>query len=373
MLKAQSSSSSSPSSTYELQQIEALIRNGGNQAAADRLKAVLKTDRTNAGAWYLMAQVIEPAQRRRDCLEQVLRYDPSHVAARRELARLDTDAKAKDGTLELPDLDFGAQNPLSTPPRTAQKVTVRTTPQTDNSPVLLQADDLHKTLQSGAVKVEALRGVSLTIRQGEMIWIVGQSGSGKSTLLGLLGGLDKPTKGRVLLGDTDLTTLKERPLTRLRSEKIGFVFQSFNLIPTLTAIENVAIPAVFSSGKSSGKATGKNVQSRARELLARFGLENRLRHYPAQLSGGEQQRVAIARALINTPSLVLADEPTGNLDSHSAAIVLDALEDARTHLAAAVVIVTHSADIAARADRLITLADGQIVHDQADNGRGWTS
>lgn len=219
--------------------------------------------------------------------------------------------------------------------------------------------DLHKTLMVGQLEVKAIQGVSLEITGGEMLGVIGPSGSGKSTLLGLLGGLDTPTKGRVIIDGTDITNSSERALTRIRNEKIGFVFQSFNLISTLTAMENVALPVQFSASKKFPP------RQRARDLLQRMGLGDRLHHRPNQLSGGEQQRVAIARAMANAPGLLLCDEPTGNLDSEASSLVLDTLSTIRNDLSTTVVVVTHDMAVAAQLDRLITLVDGRIASDAA--------
>lgn len=220
-----------------------------------------------------------------------------------------------------------------------------------------RTEDLYKTLKVGQVEVRAIQGVTLEIGQGEMPGIVGPSGSGKSTLLGLLGGLDAPSSGRVIIDGTEITRMNERALTRIRNEKIGFVFQSFNLVATLTAQENVALPVQFSRKRKFPP------QKRARELLDLMGLDDRRRHRPSQLSGGEQQRVAIARALANEPALLLCDEPTGNLDSEASALVLDTLRTVRDQLGATVVIVTHDPQVAGQLDRLITLVDGRIASD----------
>lgn len=228
---------------------------------------------------------------------------------------------------------------------------------TSNDNVVLSVDDVHKSLAVGEVTVKALRGVSLSVSRGEFVGIVGPSGSGKSTLLGLIGGLDTPTSGKVSIDGTDITRLSERALTRVRNEKIGIVFQQFNLIPTLSALENVALPVQFSS-KPAFDAT-----VRATELLTRLGLGDRMHHRPSQLSGGQQQRVAIARALANNPPLLLADEPTGNLDSESTSIVMAALRDIQRDFRTTVIIVTHDTAIAASVDRLVTLIDGHIAED----------
>lgn len=222
---------------------------------------------------------------------------------------------------------------------------------------VIQTRDLTKDLPLGKTVVHALRGVNLEIQPGEMVGIVGPSGSGKSTLLGLIGGLDKPTRGSIEIDGVDISKLSEDKLTEIRNEKIGFIFQFFNLIPTLTAQENVALPIQFA------RKARFSSDKRAKELLTMLGMADRLNHRPTELSGGQQQRVAIARALANNPPLLLADEPTGNLDSESGEVVLDALEKVRTETGTTVVIVTHDPDLAKRTDRIITLVDGRIVPD----------
>jgi putative ABC transport system ATP-binding protein len=225
------------------------------------------------------------------------------------------------------------------------------------SEYVLRVENATKDLQVGEITVNPLRGVTLNVKKGEFIGIIGPSGSGKSTLLGLIGGLDTPTSGNVIIDGTDITNLNERALTRIRNEKIGFVFQAFNLIPTLTALENVALPIQFAA-----KKTG-NPTKRAQELLNLFGLGDRLDHRPTQLSGGQQQRVAIARALANNPPLLLADEPTGNLDTASTEVVLKALRDVQQKMGTTVVMVTHNMEIASQVDRLVTLVDGMVAQD----------
>lgn len=228
--------------------------------------------------------------------------------------------------------------------------------QTGND-LVLRVEDLHKELQLGEVTVHALRGVSLQVTRGELMGIIGPSGSGKSTLLGLIGGLDTPTQGKVYIDGTDITEMSERALTRIRNEKIGFVFQFFNLIPTLTALENVALPLQFSAKKSG------STRQRAQSLLEMLGLGDRLDHRPTQLSGGQQQRVAIARALANHPPLILCDEPTGSLDSESSETVMNALREVQHQTNTTVIIVTHDPNVASQLDRLVTLVDGQIASD----------
>ncbi|MCA9905482.1 MAG: ABC transporter ATP-binding protein, partial [Anaerolineae bacterium] len=220
---------------------------------------------------------------------------------------------------------------------------------------VIRTRDLTKDLPLGKTVVHALRGVNLEIQPGEMVGIIGPSGSGKSTLLGLIGGLDKPTRGSIEIDGVDISKLGEDKLTEIRNEKIGFIFQFFNLIPTLTAQENVALPIQFA------RKARFSSDKRAKELLTMLGMADRLNHRPTELSGGQQQRVAIARALANNPPLLLADEPTGNLDTESGEVVLDALEKVRTETGTTVVIVTHDPDLAKRTDRIITLVDGRIV------------
>ena len=213
-----------------------------------------------------------------------------------------------------------------------------------------------KTFKMGKVDVPVLRGISMAVQRGEMIAIVGPSGSGKSTLLGLMGGLDTPSAGRVEIDEVDITDMSENQLAGVRSDRIGFVFQAYNLIPTLTALENVALPAQFARRRKV------RPMPRARELLTTLGLGERLNHRPSALSGGEQQRVAIARALVNQPAVVLADEPTGNLDSASGRGVLAALERMRDETGTTLVLVTHDPTVAACADRIFHLEDGRLVH-----------
>jgi putative ABC transport system ATP-binding protein len=218
---------------------------------------------------------------------------------------------------------------------------------------MIEVRGLTKTLSSGSHRVEILRGIDLTVNRREVIAIEGPSGSGKSTLLGLLAGFDSPTSGSIRLEGEEITQMDEDELALLRGRKLGFVFQSYNLIPTLTAEENVMLPIEL-----RGDAQG--AQERARELLVAVGLQERNSHYPAQLSGGEQQRVAFCRAVLNQPPLLLADEPTGNLDDDHAAVILDELRRQADERGAAVVLVTHRADAAARADRCLRLQAGRL-------------
>lgn len=224
-----------------------------------------------------------------------------------------------------------------------------------NQQSVISVRDVTKELRLGKITVHALRGVSLDIHAGEMVSIVGPSGSGKSTLLGLVGGLDTPTHGTIAIDGVDITRMNEDQLTEIRNEKIGFIFQFFNLIPTLTAVENVALPIQFAR-KSQYKP-----EKRAKELLDLLGLADRMNHRPAELSGGQQQRVAIARALANNPPLLLADEPTGNLDTESGSRVLEALKHIQETSKTTIVIVTHDPELATFTDRTITLVDGEIA------------
>jgi len=217
---------------------------------------------------------------------------------------------------------------------------------------LIQVRALTKSIDTGTHRVDILKGIDLEIPKGQFAAIMGPSGSGKSTLLGLIAGLDSPTSGQILLDGEDITRLGEDQMAVLRGRKIGFVFQSYQLIPTLTAEENVLLPM---------ELAGRADRARARELLARVGLEGRFDHYPVQLSGGEQQRVAVARAFALRPPILLADEPTGNLDSATGQVVLDLLLALNREQGATLVLVTHEQSLAASADRRILLRDGLVV------------
>ena len=207
------------------------------------------------------------------------------------------------------------------------------------------------------VEVPALRGVSLKINKGEFVSVQGPSGSGKTTLLNMIGGLDKPTKGRVIIDGVDITNLGEKELAHFRREKIGFIFQTYNLVPLLTALENVELPMML-----SGKFSESEVRRRAEELLALVGLEERMHHRPTQLSGGEQQRVAIARALANEPAIILADEPTGNLDQVSGQRIINLMKNLNETLNQTFIIVTHDPTVAEQTERKFYLVDGKIYN-----------
>ncbi|MDT7897986.1 MAG: ABC transporter ATP-binding protein [Armatimonadota bacterium] len=222
---------------------------------------------------------------------------------------------------------------------------------------ILACYELRKVF-NGQVPTEALRGITLQFRRGEFASIVGPSGSGKSTLLYLLSGLEKPTSGRVEFDGVDLTTLNERALAEFRNRRMGFVFQFHFLLPEFTATENVAMPLLI-AGVNRREALDK-----AAELLKRFGLGHRLRHYPSQLSGGEQQRVAIARALVNDPDILFCDEPTGMLDSKNAQALYELLREVNAERGQTILVVTHEREFAQRTDRIIQLQDGQVIADE---------
>lgn len=216
---------------------------------------------------------------------------------------------------------------------------------------IMRAIELGKTYRDGEKETEVLRQINLEIDEGEFVAIAGPSGSGKSTLLGLLAGLDKPTTGQVFIGENEITSLNENLLAKIRGKMLGFVFQSFNLIPTLNALENIELPLFLNKIYDVKKA---------KELLDLVGLSHRSKHYPNQLSGGEQQRVAIARALVCDPPIILADEPTGNLDSRNSKMVIDLLENLSAERNKTVIVVTHDLDFAQKAQRVIHINDGRI-------------
>jgi putative ABC transport system ATP-binding protein len=220
---------------------------------------------------------------------------------------------------------------------------------------MLVARNLSKEYRSGDNRLTVLHDVNFAIPQGAFVAIVGPSGSGKTTLLGLLAGLDTPSTGQVILDGSDMTAMDEDQRARLRGEKVGFVFQSFQLIVTLTALENVQVPLELRGESGAGE--------RARELLGRVGLGDRLDHFPTQLSGGEQQRVAIARAFANAPRILFADEPTGNLDSDTGARIVELLESLNRESRTTIILVTHDHTLAGRAQRIIRLSDGAVISD----------
>jgi ABC-type lipoprotein export system ATPase subunit len=225
--------------------------------------------------------------------------------------------------------------------------------------VLLSARGLHKTYQLGHRSLEVLRGVDVELRPGDFLALRGASGAGKSTLLHLLGGLDTPNRGEIWLAGRNLAGLSRRDLAQVRNEQVGFIFQAYYLLPELDALENVCLPARMA------RTPAAQAEARGRELLDRVGLTDRIEHKPYELSGGEQQRVAIARALINQPELILADEPTGNLDSHTGGEIIDLLVSIRAEKNTALVMATHDPKVAARAPTVIELVDGQVAGSQA--------
>lgn len=220
--------------------------------------------------------------------------------------------------------------------------------------VMFELKDVWKIYFMKGVETNALRGISLTVKKGEYSAIIGPSGSGKSTLMHVIGCLDTPTKGRVFVEGREVSKMKDDELARIRRDKIGFVFQAYNLIPGLTAVENVALPMRFSG---HGR---RESQKRAKELLKKVGLENRMTHKPSEMSGGEQQRVAIARSLVNDPDVILADEPTGNLDTKAGKEIFELLEELHKKTKKTIIIVTHDINLAKRAHREIRIVDGAI-------------
>jgi putative ABC transport system ATP-binding protein len=227
---------------------------------------------------------------------------------------------------------------------------------------LIEIKDLSKVYGAGSVAVQALRNVSATVEKGEFVAVMGASGSGKSTLMNILGCLDRPTSGSYILDGEDVSRLNKNQLASVRNKKIGFVFQSYNLLPRFTAVKNVTLPMLYNG---HARKSDKERTERALAMLESVGLSDRAHHKPNELSGGQQQRVAIARALINNPSIILADEPTGNLDTHSSMEIMDVLHQLHDR-GTTLVMVTHEVDIASRAGRVIYLQDGQIVSDRMD-------
>ena len=220
---------------------------------------------------------------------------------------------------------------------------------------MIQINGLNKSLHGGGHRVDILNDINLTIPTGQLVAITGASGSGKTTLLSLMAGLDAPTDGTILIDEQDITKFNEDELAELRSQRFGFIFQNFHLIPTLTALENVALAAELNSANGS--------QKKSAELLDAVGLTDRFHHYPAQLSGGEQQRLCLARAFVNEPDIVLADEPTGNLDSKNSKHILGLMIDLHQKKNATVVLVTHESDVAEKAERTLVMGDGKIIED----------
>jgi putative ABC transport system ATP-binding protein len=220
---------------------------------------------------------------------------------------------------------------------------------------VIQISELRKSLYGGGHRVDILNGIDLTIPSGQFVAIIGASGSGKTTLLSLMAGLDTPSSGNIVVDKKDITKLHEDELAALRARRFGFIFQNFHLIPTLTALENVVLAGELNKTSDAKK--------KSEDLLEVVGLKDRMRHYPAQLSGGEQQRLCLARAFVNEPEIILADEPTGNLDSKNSEHILELLLELHRVKQATIVLVTHEPDIAAKTQRILTLADGAIVQD----------
>ncbi|MFB3916193.1 MAG: ABC transporter ATP-binding protein [Terriglobales bacterium] len=227
---------------------------------------------------------------------------------------------------------------------------------------VIRAEDVHKFYDLGETKVHALRGVNLEIKRGEFVAIMGASGSGKSTFMNIVGCLDKPSTGRYLLEGTDVSQLDKSALAAIRNRKLGFVFQGFNLLSRTTALENVELPTLYA------KLSKEQRLAQARQALEMVGLGDRLDHFPSQLSGGQQQRVAVARALVNRPSILLADEPTGNLDSRTSVEIMQIFQDLNDQ-GLTIVLVTHEPDIAQFAKRMVVFRDGKIRRDEAVNSR----
>lgn len=229
---------------------------------------------------------------------------------------------------------------------------------------MIKLKNVSKIYKMGTEKIHALDKVSLKVKEREFVSIVGPSGSGKTTLMHVIGGLDRVDHGKIMVGGVNLRKASDKEAAHFRSKQIGFVFQTFNLQPTLTALENVSLPLLFA------EVRGAERKRRAKEALAKVGLKNRMYHKPSELSGGQRQRVSIARALVNNPTLILADEPTGNLDSKTGAKIIKLLDKLNEQSGITVVVVTHDVGIAEAGDRIITLRDGKIVNDKRGKGKG---
>ena len=300
----------------------------------------------------------------------ITRRDDAATSAARFASEADAFAPAAVALVPFDPVDSGVPDPLPTGSHPEASITIGTIAtaitldRRDSFSFariqyrMLVARGLTKEYQSGIQPLTVLRDVSFEIPQGSFVSIVGPSGSGKTTLLGLLAGLDTPSRGSVSLDGTDLSTLNEDRRAQLRGAKVGFVFQSFQLIPTLTALENVQVPLEL-----AGQVPVREAMQRARELLDRMGLGDRTHHFPQQLSGGEQQRVALARAFVNTPRILFADEPTGNLDGATGERIVELLETLNRERGCTIILVTHDSTLAARTQRTIRLRDGVVVED----------
>jgi putative ABC transport system ATP-binding protein len=252
-------------------------------------------------------------------------------------------------------------------PTTAQVPSHTKAAETPGDAPTIRLDNIFKTYDLGEVQVHALRGVSLVVYPGEFVAVMGASGSGKSTLMNIIGCLDKPTRGRYFLDGRDVSGLAKKELAKIRSQKVGFVFQQFNLLSRTSALENVELPTIYAGIPIQER------ERRAREALERVGLADREGHFPSQLSGGQQQRVAIARALVNNPSLLLADEPTGNLDSRTSVEIMDIFQKLNDEHGLTVIIVTHEPDIAQYAKRALEFRDGRMKKDVVIQNRSIAS
>jgi putative ABC transport system ATP-binding protein len=237
-----------------------------------------------------------------------------------------------------------------------------TPPKAGSTSSVIRVEDVHKYYELGETRVHALRGINIAIDRGEFVAVMGASGSGKSTFMNILGCLDKPSSGKYLLEDTDVSSLTKRDLALIRNRRIGFVFQGFNLLARTTALENVELPTLYARIDKSER------EKRAKEALELVGLGERIDHFPSQLSGGQQQRVAIARALVNKPSILLADEPTGNLDSRTSVEIMDIFQQLNDQ-GLTIVLVTHEPDIAQFAKRELVFRDGKVRRDEPINNR----
>lgn len=230
---------------------------------------------------------------------------------------------------------------------------------------IIQLQNIHKTYFMGELALPVLKGINLEVSQGEFVCILGHSGSGKTTLMNIIGCLDKATEGDYFLDDKNVSTLEDEELSAIRNKKIGFVFQTFNLLPRKTALENVELPLSYSQEFKNKKIIDETSEEKARKLLESLGLANRTHHQPNQLSGGQQQRVAIARALINNPQIIIADEPTGNLDTRSSYEIMSIFQKLNQE-GKTIILITHEKDISILAKRLVYLRDGEVMSDEAN-------